>query len=633
MPKSNVDFSLTAQVQRREAYLAAVREANVPRFSPPGEWLAGGMVPGIRERMWHCLALLAGEPKHHELASRIIETSTDDGGDFSAFTALTILRKHEEKLSPEARQFLLNLAQAHLDHVYEHIYRYTENCGALNVFALLEAHRRFGEERFRTRAVERLEVYAHARELNGTSDEFISLNYLPVFVTGIALIGQYAEDADLREMALGIESQIWRELAAGWHPELQFSAGPSARSYTTDSVGISSGLRGLVWVVLGEAASISPRDLGLFDEPAACPVPESQVAFTQSGGAMWFGTAEFHLDEEAAGLFYQKSYPFAMQASVELTGSREHELVDPNVDVCSLGGWRSGDKAYLPATIFHPGGRALLSSYLTEDYGLGTSTRMVGTQCDFCRVIWRRKAPLESLADLGTLYTRYVLNEAVEESFGGEEYSGLLREQGRGGALQSGSLAVAWYAGGELVTEDIARLRTCVILPALWRDFDEVWIGERQCPDRSGTSPEEDWVFLRDGLMYLALHPLSLTNHGRRHALEVSRMERFRAVTFCNYEGEPRDFLGAELRQTCGGLVLALGSETEWGDFAHFRQSCQEIEITDSRYESQRDICVRWGNRQVEVMYDLQNEELLRLKRDGEFVGEPHLEFGPVSVA
>ncbi len=143
-----------------------------------------------------------------------------------------------------------------------------------------------------------------------------------------------------------------------------------------------------------------------------------------------------------------------------------------------------------------------------------------------------------------------------------------------------------------------------------------------------GSSQAQEWVFLRDGLTYLGLRPLVLTNHGRQKAVEITRVGHFRVVSFYNYEGEPRNFLGAEIRQTCGGLVFCIGSEREWGDFAHFRQACREVELSDSRYESQRRIVCRWQDRDVDILWALQSEELIRATRDGKFIGEPYLEFG-----
>ena len=193
--------------------------------------------------------------------------------------------------------------------------------------------------------------------------------------------------------------------------------------------------------------------------------------------------------------------------------------------------------------------------------------------------------------------------------------------------MQSGPLAVAWYAGGEVIREGISKLRTCAIVSEFFSEVGGVWIGDQSCTGNIGQSAQDDWVFLNDGPTYVALRPLSLTNHGRSQALSVTQVGPARVVSFYNYDGPPRDFLGAEIRQTCGGLVYLMGSVDEYPDFAAFRAACRTLDLTDYTYESERRIVARWGEHEVDVLWDMQGQELIRAKRDGEFIGEPILEY------
>jgi hypothetical protein len=371
-------------------------------------------------------------------------------------------------------------------------------------------------------------------------------------------------------------------------------------------------------------------DWGLFRQEHPGLAGAGDLAFMQSGVAAWCATVPYQVSAETAALFYRKTYPFVMYASVGIPGYRENEPAPAGVDVQALGGWWRvpGKDGLLPGTIFHPGGRAVLSTYMSEDYGVGASTRLLFSQCDFCHGIWRRREAVEGFSDRRTLYTRYIVNNQVEEKLGAGRLD-LVSEQGRGGCLQNGPLAVAWYAAGEVCRKNISKLRTCILLPEYFNDLDEVWVGQEPVVGREGASETEEWVFIRDGLTYVGLRPLVLTNYGRQKAVEVARIGFFRVVSFYNYEGAPRDFLRAALRQTCGGLVFCIGSEREWGDFARFREACRQVELSDTCYESQRRIVCRWRDREVDILWDLQSEELIRATRNGEFIGEPYLEFGP----
>ena len=651
-------LSPTAQAARQADYLADCRAASFPRFAADGSWVGPGDTPGFRERMWHCLALLPGDPVHVALANRILETSDDSAGDFTCYFTTLLLRLHRDRLTPAAADLLWQRACAHVDHVWDHIYRYTENCAALNVFALWEYATATGERKYADRAAERLEVFSEERRHNGASQEFVSINYLPVFLTGMAAVARWCPEPDYAALAAALEEKLWRELAVCWHPLLRFSIGPSGRSYTNCSLGLAKTLDGIVWVTLGEQAAASPRDRGVFSVPPPLPGEgagggESRPGLTsaidppflQSEIVALAATVPYRITPETAALFFEKRYPNRMAASVTLPAYRENDPAPAGVDVQALGGWwADATRGYLPGTVFHPGGRAVLSTYMTETYGVGASTRLLGSQCDFLHALWRSASeppPLQgegaggeasaaaaeaSLSSRRPLWLRYVVNDQPEQKLGGGQLD-LVHEQGRGGALQSGPLAVAWYAGGEVIREGLTQLRTCALLGEFFNPVGELWIGETPCPDLTGTSVEEDWVFLHDGPTYAALRPLRLTNHGRAHAVTVAPLGPTRLVSFYNYAGPPRDFLGAELRQTCGGLILLLGSTSEYPDFAAFRAACRTLELTDYTYESERRIIATWGDHQVDILWDMQTEGLLRAKRNGQFIGEPYSEY------
>lgn len=626
-PLISGDAAPAAQRNRRCALLAASRQALFPLFDSEGAWIGTTPPPSVRERCWHCLALFEGEQEHIARANRVLETSVVDDNDFMGYMAALLLRLHDDKLSSDARHRLLLALGINLEHIHDHLYRYTENCATLNAYTLLEGAERFQEPRYAERALEWLQVYAQFMTHNGVTLEYLSTTYLPVTFCGLAAIINFTGNEEAVALAREIESRCWWGLAGAWHPGLRHSAGPSGRSYTTDSMAGTSLTRGIVWLALGDRACPSPWDLGVFDDPPGCAIHQHDLPF-HHGGLSWMAATEYHLDEDTAALFYDKPYPFTLRASVDITGYREHEPApSPTFNAERLGGWRSGEKVMVPATIFHPGGRAAISAYMTPDYGLGAASRTVYGQTDFCFALWRKNPDGDTLADQRTLFTRYVINDNFEEQLGRDDFSALLPEQGRGGALADGPLALVWYAGGETVTHSIARLRTCAILPAYFNDIDELFIGDTPCPTLDGVSENEEWVFLRDGVTYLGLHPLALTDHGSRHAIEITRAGSFRAISFINYDGPACNFHPAVLRQTTGGFLCCLGSATEWGDFTNFRRSCQGATLTDTTYQSQRRMHARWEEYEVEMLWDMQTEERILAKVHGKLLESPVLEF------
>ncbi len=615
--------------RRRHLLMQWTREANAPRFSAEGEWLAGGQIPGIREREWHCLSLYEGSCRHISLANRILETSIDDGNDFSAFFAPLLLRLHGDKLSPGARQLLESSFAAILPHACEHLFRYTENCGLLNTFGLLEAAAIQERPDYRERALKYLRMFAHFLRENGVCREYFSLNYLPVTLFAAGTLRWLARDAEVRILAEQIEHHLWNELALCWHPVLHHPAAPSGRSYTVNSMGGYSGLHCLAWLGFGEAASPSPAKLGVFTSAEACASQDAVLPFMQAHLGI-YASIRYNPPPDALELALNKALPFTYQTTTTLSAYRGYEQRSDvtEAEAKQMGGWYArgaagGGTAHLPTAVLFPRGRTHLFGYMDKSCGLGTATQQMTGQSDTCHAVWRRGSGRNGLEDLRTLYLRYTIDDALEQCFDQPEYGGNLAEQGRGGALQSGPLAVCWYAAGEEILRGISSLRTCVMVSEWFGPVEEVWLGESHCPHRRGSSTKAQWVFLRDGESFVGIHPLVSRIHGDQPLLTVRPIGRFLCLTIANYNGPARDFEPAELRQTGGGAVICMGSLDRFRNgFSQFRSSCQAATILDSTYESQRHLHLSWEDREVELLWDLQTEYLAYARTEEGFICE-----------
>jgi hypothetical protein len=156
---------------------------------------------------------------------------------------------------------------------------------------------------------------------------------------------------------------------------------------------------------------------------------------------------------------------------------------------------------------------------------------------------------------------------------------------------------------------------------------EEVWLGKEHCPDRTGNSDEPEWVFLRDGDSFVGLRPLISLQHGGSPLVTVKPIGRFLCISFANYDGPERDFQPALLRQTGGGAVVCLGSASRFGDFTAFRETCLDSKIEDEVYESHRRLRAAWNDREVEVLWDMQTENLIFACTERGFVKEKRLAY------
>jgi len=634
IPNAN---SKAACQYRRKQLLKWAREANAPRFSREGQWLSLAETPGIREREMHCLNFYDGGPEHVALANRILETSVDDGNDFTAFYAPLLLRLHGAKMTPPARALLETSFEAILPHACDHLFRYTENCGLMNAFGLLEAAALTGRTDYRDRAVKYLEAFDHFLHENGVAREYFSINYIPVTLFAAGTLRWLARDAEVRRLARRIEHHLWMELALCWHPALHHSAAASGRSYTANSMGGYSGIHCTAWLGFGEEVCPSPESLGIFKSAHDCASQESVLPFLQAHSGI-YAAVLYNPPAKAFQMAREKSYPFDFQATTTIAPYRAYErsVGVTESEAKRLGGWFArggstptggvGGTAFLPTTVLFPRGRTHLLGHMEEDFGLGTATQQMTSQSDTCFAVWRRGGEVQDLRGFRTLYLRYTLNEAMEECFDQPEYGGNLSEQGRGGAFQSGPLAVVWYAAGEEITTGISKLRTCAMVSEWFGAVGEVWLGRRHCPDRVGTSDSPDWVFLRDGESYVGICPLISLSHGGGPLVEIRPVGRFLCLSFANYAGEARDFSAPLLRQTGGGAVVCLGSARQFeGGFEAFRESCLAAKIEDQTYESQRRLRAAWLGREVEVLWDMQTENLCFARTEVGFLKERRL--------
>lgn len=627
---------------RRQTLLRQAANANYARFSPEGQWLSDAQVPGIREREWHCLNFYAGTPEQIALANRILETSVDDGNDFTAFFAPLLLRLHGDKMTAGARRVLEASFDAILPHACEHLFRYTENCGLMNAFGLLEAAALKGRPDYHARVVRYLQMVEHFLHENGVAREYFSINYLPVTLFAAGTLRWLARDAEVRALARRIEHHLWMELAICWHPNLHHPGTPSGRSYTVNSMGGYSGIHCAAWLGFGDSVCPSPERLGIFTDAEACASQSPVLPFLQAHCGI-YAAVLYNPPAKALRLAQAKTFPFDIQATTTLPSYRGYER---STDVAEaeakrMGGWFArggasatggvGGTAFLPTTVLFPRGRTHCFSYMAEEFGLGTATQQMTGQSDTCYAAWRRDSAVKDLSGIRTLYLRYTLNDAMEQCFDQPEYGGNLPEEGRGGAFQSGPLAVAWYAGGEEITTGISKLRTCAMVSEWFGPVEEVWLGRRQCPKRCGSSDSPEWVFLRDGKSYVGLRPLISLHHGGGPLVEVRPIGRFLCISFANYDGPARDFPAPLLRQTGGGAMVCLGSPRQFkGGFEVFRESCLRAKIEDETYESQRRLRAAWRGREVEVLWDMQTENLFYARTERGFLKERRLNYGTV---
>jgi hypothetical protein len=100
-------------------------------------------------------------------------------------------------------------------------------------------------------------------------------------------------------------------------------------------------------------------------------------------------------------------------------------------------------------------------------------------------------------------------------------------------------------------------------------------------------------VFVKDGPVYMAFEPLTLTDRGREAAVKIERLGNYLALSFYNYEGPCRSFEVEEMLLTSSGFVAHLGTVDEWETFDAFIADSSGGTITD-HMTTQEGAVTRW---------------------------------------
>lgn len=224
-------------------------------------------------------------------------------------------------------------------------------------------------------------------------------------------------------------------------------------------------------------------------------------------------------------------------------------------------------------------GSGVISTYMTEDYALGTATCEFhnGIQTDAFHLLYRRVNPVTTQQNIGTIYARYSVNDDCPP-----EDETLLEDQGRKLGIQHRNLAVQLHKAKPIFGNAVTSLRLTLVIPRRDGQFGQVWLGNQKLEGSSLVSKEPCPVFLQDGPVYMAFHTLLLTDHGREYAVEAKWVNGHLLISFYNYSGPVRNFGMKEMLLTANGFVAQIGRTAEYGSLEAFRAWASDILIRDS---------------------------------------------------
>ena len=94
-------------------------------------------------------------------------------------------------------------------------------------------------------------------------------------------------------------------------------------------------------------------------------------------------------------------------------------------------------------------------------------------------------------------------------------------------------------------------------------------------------SENTESIYIKDGDIYIAVHPLTVTDKGRKKAMSVRKRAGYLELAMYNYEGEEKDFARRDFLHIQNGFGFVIASDTESGSFEEFIANEQKTVIVD----------------------------------------------------
>ena len=604
---------------RREQMRKLLVRYTASNFDSEGKWVGKTTPPELRERLWYAKAFLSGPKSEGELVrlgNRIIGGSKFRAGHFSELAAVLLLLKYDDRLEDGARQALRGyLTEFAKEPQLPHFNGVNDNMPAMATASALLVGELFGNQSLLDAGRQRLEEVVALLDRRGVLSEYNSPTYTPHSLQAFAELANYATDPQVRQQALQVEGRIWLDILTHYHPGTYKMAGPHSRAYLYDCVAHSSSIYYVLYGLLGDAMKVNPTQT-TFSRKMGDPreVIHHDPPFMQVIGYDLM-SADYHCPARLVDFALNRPFPFEVKATTEVSSFPE---IFPHPGPSRR----------------YPGGVGVIHTTMMPDYALGTTTRefATGTSTNSFYVVYRKRRPVATQADVGVVFSKYLSNDKVPQhsnSYPSRDNEVQLLDEGRKIAFHAGPTALVLYTPKLFCAKGAKSLKLAVLFPAHYRTVEALWLGGKEVAienteDRVlAETPAPSDVIIKDGPVFIGLRPVALTDHGRQAAVRVEMLNRFLMISFYNYEGPSRDFTPEQLDRTSNGFVAEIGTLDEIGNMEEFRQRLLSATLEDVTSGHDRSVQYQRNGLSFECVYRPQTEEIRRALLNGSPFEQP----------
>jgi len=553
---------------------------------------------GPRDNLWFAIALLLSDDRgENELGQSLLGTASLADDTHTPATLLAVLNALPGRLSAATSKHLENLIAQSLPAAAGHCWQdgnvnhplaawCTLILGGdraddglaidLGVNRLNHLRRTIGDRR-------------HTFHRQSSFSEYNSPTYTALNLWFLALIAEYAQRADARDIARFLEERLWMDVALHFHAPSQQFSGPHSRAYLEDSLGGFSGLHCTLAAGLDDSIFLDPtiaEEIG----HASALIQNALVAIIP-----------YHLPNQARELALRKPLPSLIRLTTY--GESYHE---------------NSASSGFDDDVF-PGGWSELTSYQSVEFALGTATRpyVNAGQAEAFVARIRRRETVHALTDFRSIVCRGVFNDAQPGQpnrvhvTGGLTDATYLYEEGRTAVMQHENRALVFYTPKGTGRGPFTAFRVdLIIAPSI--PFDHLYAAGQSIDRLPANLTDSSRITFRDFGTYGVIVPLSPAPQAGPNPITIHEINGCLIISIYNHQGTAIDPPPDELLRWRNGFYCELWPRDAFGDIAAFQLHVDAIQVDEELPPTgERRVVVHSGVDTLHFAQDPRSERIL----------------------
>lgn len=550
-------------------------------FSQQGKWIGPDQIKQSRSleplALSHAL-LESGNPKAIEQANFYLSNAQSLEWHRAGFILLKYTKLLTEASKKNIRAVLDRTSAGYLKPFWDFV-GVNDNFPSMATCGCALYGEISGKKEFTEAALKRLKEYKNQLIRSGVGSEYCSQAYCYLQIEGMAMLSEYTSNQELKKLALEVEAYYWFDVLGHFYMPARKMSAPYSRAYAWDLRG-----QGLTYSMLEQVIG-KYLPFKLLDD-----YYEESEEWVKCRNAACYGIT-YHCPGKYVQQLVNRKYPYSFIAMAD--GSPSSDDMEMAVHGINMQNRKPQED---DGIMEYPAWQTRIETYMTSKYSVSTSTVPfhAGVQTENFLIVYPRKDIDQNFRNTATIFSRLVINndETLEKPTDGYGDHGLLfPEKGRRMTIQDKNTAMVLYKPKADFCTNVKSLKTSVYIPENnWmragNNLDEIWIGSNKIAGISGISAAYETIYLKDGNVFMAFLPLMPTSLPIRNAVEIEHRSGYTILSFCGYEGEPRNFSKRAFMNLGSGFVCEIASSDEYPSFEAFCAAMAKTKITDEYREN-----------------------------------------------